>query len=183
MGELFVRLIGLAHFPTLKISVFTFSLLLGFSSVSNSAHAETVFAVGASNAAGDGVGSAQAWPAQLERMLRARGYDATVVVSAISGDTSSGILGRIDSAMPSGTRVVVFDTGIVNDRRLGVSPSQTAANIAQMRSHVRARGAVAVVTNYAGNSIQSDGIHSTAAGHAAIAGNVVSQVAAALHKR
>jgi acyl-CoA thioesterase I len=146
------------------------------------ARAETILAIGASNAGGHGVGAEQAWPAQLERLLRAKGYRVTVVVSSVSGDTSSGILSRVDSAMPNGTRVVVFDSGVFNDRRRGIPMTETASNIAQLRNHVRAHGAVAIATNYAGIPTQGDGIHSTGAGHSAVAVRLLPQVIAVLHR-
>ena len=62
-----------------------------------------IAAIGASNTAGWGVGSQKAFPAQLEALLKARGYDAHVVNAGVSGSTTSGMLGRIDSAVPAGT--------------------------------------------------------------------------------
>jgi lysophospholipase L1-like esterase len=40
-----------------------------------------ILALGASNTNGKGVSTSDAWPAQLESMLRAKGYDATVKVN------------------------------------------------------------------------------------------------------
>ena len=55
-----------------------------------------IVALGASNTAGWGVGSRNAYPAQLEAMLRSRGYDAHVANAGVSFDTTSGMLGRVD---------------------------------------------------------------------------------------
>jgi acyl-CoA thioesterase-1 len=106
-----------------------------------------VFALGASNTNGKGVGSDQAWPAQLERMLRAKGYDARVTVNAINGDTSEGVLRRT-SSIPHGTQVVVFDTGGDNDHRQGRSDSDITAARAKIVSAIRARGAVPIQAPY-----------------------------------
>jgi len=67
------------------------------------AMAETsrIVALGASNTAGYGAGWGRAWPAQLESMLRAKGYDVTVSVQGVVGDTSERNLARIDSAVPA----------------------------------------------------------------------------------
>ena len=54
-----------------------------------SAATAQIVAFGASNTAGYGVGSDQAWPARLEAMLRAKGYQATVANAGISGDTNT----------------------------------------------------------------------------------------------
>ena len=39
----------------------------------------------------------QAWPGLLEAMLRAKGYDVSVSVQGVIGDTSAGILQRLGS--------------------------------------------------------------------------------------
>jgi acyl-CoA thioesterase I len=146
-----------------------------------------VFAVGASNTNGKGVGSDQAWPAVLERMLRAEGYDATVTVSAVNGDTSAGVLRRAN-AIPAGTQVVVFDTGADNDRKLGISEAQIDANREQIIGVARAHGATAIVAGYGkvigpqhsgGAGYQADEIHLTASSHAKVAAYLLPQVIAA----
>src|SRR5665213_899519 len=146
-----------------------------------------VFAVGASNTNGKGVGSDQAWPAVLERMLRAKGYDATVTVSAVNGDTSAGVLRRAN-AIPAGTQVVVFDTGADNDRKLGISEAQIDANREQIIGVARAHGAAAIVAGYGkvigpqhsgGAGYQADEIHLTASSHAKVAAYLLPQVIAA----
>ena len=157
----------------------TIGFLSGF--VPASGHAASIVALGASNTAGQGVGADQAWPAQLERLLRAKGYDVTMSVSAIPGDTSAGILSRVDSAVPAGTKAVVFDSGASNDRRRGVSPSETMANIAQIKARIRAHGAVPIMTSYGGIPTQ-DGVHSTVAGHQMLAARALPQVMQALRK-
>src|SRR3569832_2945711 len=76
------------------------------------ARAESVkiVALGASNAAGAAVGSSAAWPAQLERMLRAKGYDVSVDVRASRGASSSQIVGLAGFFLV-GSRVVAFVVG------------------------------------------------------------------------
>ena len=88
-----------------------------------------IVALGASNTAGWGVGSRNAYPAQLEAMLRSRGYDAHVANAGVSFDTTSGMLGRVDSAVPPGTSIVILNPG-GNDLRFFGSKEQRAANIA-----------------------------------------------------
>jgi acyl-CoA thioesterase-1 len=58
--------------------------------------------LGASNVAGRGVSSSEAFPAQLERMLSGKGYNVHVANAGISGDTNSGMLGRLNQAVPDG---------------------------------------------------------------------------------
>lgn len=149
-----------------------------------------VFALGASNTNGKGVGSSEAWPAQLERMLRDKGYDATVGVSAINGDTSAGVLNRA-SGIPQGTQVVVFDIGSDNDRLRGGSESEINANKARIAAAIRQHGAVPIQAPYrsligpqrsAAAGYQADGIHLTAASHARVAAYLLPRVIAAAGK-
>ena len=55
-----------------------------------------VVCLGASNTAGKGVSQQEAYPAQLEIMLRARHYDGGVANAGVSGDTTWGMLNRLD---------------------------------------------------------------------------------------
>src|SRR3954453_10959177 len=80
-----------------------------------------IVAIGASNVAGRGVSSSEAWPARLEGMLAARGRNVHVVNAGINGDTNAGMLARLDSAVPGGTKIVLLDKygGGWNARRKG----------------------------------------------------------------
>src|SRR3974377_1269879 len=62
-----------------------------------------IVAIGASNTAGGGVGSENAYPAQLQLMLQTRGYNVQVANAGKSFDTTGGMLRRLDAAVPSGT--------------------------------------------------------------------------------
>src|SRR5882757_6196907 len=79
-----------------------------------------IVAIGASNVAGKGVSSSDARPAQLEGMLAAKGRTVHVTNAGINGDTNSGMLARLDSAVPAGTKIVLLDKygGGWNGRRL-----------------------------------------------------------------
>jgi len=156
---------------------------------SGSVEAKTikVFALGASNTNGKGVGSDQAWPAQLERILRAKGHDARVTVNALNGDTSEGVLRRT-SSIPAGTQVVVFDTGGDNDHLRGRSDNDINATRARIVSAIRAHGAVAIQAPYqkligpmrsGGAGYQADGHHLTPTSHARVAAYLVPKVIAA----
>ena len=146
-----------------------------------------IFALGASNTNGKGVGSDQAWPAQLERMLRAKGYDATVTVNAINGDTSEGVLRRANS-IPAGTQVVVFDTGGDNDHLRGRTDRDINATKARIIATIRAHGAVPIQAPYrtligplrsGGAGYQADGHHLTSTSHVRVAAYLVPKVIAA----
>ena len=83
--------------------------------------AETlVVALGASNTAGKGVGKAAAWPAKMEAVLRAKGYDVRVINAGISGDDVSRMRKRLDSSVPEGTDIVILDKGKANNKKRGI---------------------------------------------------------------
>ena len=164
--------------------------LLGFlaSSVSADAASLNIVALGASNTAGMGKGNhpggvprSQAFPAQLEALLRAKGIDAHVRNAGIAGDTTGGMLRRMDAAVPDGTQIVILQTG-GNDARDG--GSDAAANTAQITSKLEARGIKVILLDrpsaYAPSSTREpDGEHYNAQGHAAIAAGLLPQVMAA----
>ena len=82
------------------------------------AHAEPIkiVALGASNTYGQGVSRDEAYPAQLEKLLRAAGYDVVVKNEGTSGQTTMDELGRVNSAVPDGVKIVIFAPG-GNDNR------------------------------------------------------------------
>jgi len=103
-----------------------------------------IVAIGASQTYGSGRGStnggvspAQAFPAQLEALLRARGIDAHVSNEGVAGDTTAGMLSRLNGGVPEGTDVVILQPG-TNDGSPAMRGT-TAGNIAEMRRRLAAR--------------------------------------------
>ena len=72
--------------------------------------------LGDSNTAGFGVGAAQAFPSQLNEMLQRRGHPTRVVNAGVSGDTLGGMLGRLNTSVPAGTRLVIVQGGYTTRR-------------------------------------------------------------------
>ena len=141
------------------------------------ASAATVVALGASNTYGKGVARNQAFPAQLEAILRAKGLNVRVINAGINGDPTENMLRRLDSVVPKGTSVVILQPG-GNDGRKG-SPDRSA----EIRSRLQARGiAVIMLPNnvFKGLPHQSDGQHLTPEGYRMIAEGLASQVAGAI---
>lgn len=148
-----------------------------------------IVALGASNTYGKGKGAypggvpqAQAYPAQLQAMLRAKGIDAQVKNAGIPGDTTGGMLARLGSAVPNGTQIVILQTG-GNDARKGVGGS-AAGNTAQIASKLQARGIKVILLDRLGayapaSTRDPDGQHYNAQGHAAIAAGLLPKVMAA----
>ena len=90
-----------------------FRLLLLLAVFLGIAHAEPIkiVALGGSNTYGKGVSRDEAYPAQLERMLRAAGYDVVVKNEGTNGQTTLDELGKLDSAVPDGVKIVIFQPG------------------------------------------------------------------------
>ena len=153
--------------------------LLTFATLTN-ANAQIV-ALGASNTAGYGVGAAAAFPAQLQEILRANGRPMSVTAPGVSGDTTAGMLARLSSAVPNGTKIVVLQIG-GNDRSKGISPAVAAANRAEIRKQLQARGIRTVEADgYVLSALQSglkqsDGIHLTAEGHRRVAQQLAASI-------
>ena len=148
-------------FPIIGLLV---AMLLG---LGGPARAQIV-AIGASNVAGRGVSSSDAWPAQLEGMLAAKGRHVQVTNAGINGDTNAGMLARLDSAVPAGTKIVLLDRrgGGWNARRLHQGDQN--AELAAIEGRLRSRG-IRVIPMWWNpvlrNYLQPDGIHFTAEGH------------------
>jgi acyl-CoA thioesterase I len=138
-----------------------------------------VVAIGASNTSGFGVGVQDAYPAQLQVLLRKKGIPATVANAGIPGDTTAGMLRRLDGAVPKGTNIVILQPG-ANDLRFGFSREQRAANIAAMVKRLRARDIRVIVFDpeIPADFYQWDHIHFNAAAHAKIAAKLAHEIAA-----
>jgi len=154
--------------------------LVAFASpVSGVAHGATVVALGASNTFGKGVSRSQACPAQLEALLRARGLSVHVINAGVNGDTTGGMLARLDRVVPKGTSVVILQPG-GNDRRKGGSDNTPA-----IQSRLSAMGIrIVMVPNsmFSGLPHQPDGQHLTPEGYHMLAEGLVGQVAEGLRK-
>ena len=163
--------------PRLKFSPWLVVLLAMSPLTVSAARAATVVALGASNTYGKGVARNQAFPAQLEAILRARGVNCRVINAGISGDPTENMLRRLDSAVPNGTSVVILQPG-GNDGRKG-RPDRTA----EIESRLSAKGIrVIMLPNSAfhGMPHQPDGQHLTPEGYHMIAEQLASQVAGAI---
>jgi acyl-CoA thioesterase-1 len=104
----------------------------------------TIVAVGDSLTEGMGVEPEEAYPAQLERKLLDAGYSVTVINAGSSGETSSGLLSRVDWVLRLEPDIVILATG-GNDGLRGIEPQVTAENIDALIERFRASGAVVVL--------------------------------------
>jgi acyl-CoA thioesterase-1 len=154
-------------------------LLLTLAAIA-SANAQIV-ALGASSTAGYGVGAAAAYPAQLQEILRAKGRPMSVRAAGVSGDTTGGMLARLSGAVPAGTRIVILQIA-GNDAMKGMSRVAAAANRAEIRRQLHARGIRTIEADgYVMSALrsglrQADGIHMTAAGHRRVAEQLAASI-------
>lgn len=137
-----------------------------------------IVAVGASNTSGWLISETSAYPALLQDMLRVRGIDALVANAGVPFDTTSGMLARLDAAVPAGTDIAILQPG-GNDLRFFGTREARAANVAEMTKRLRARSiAVIVYDEDIPWRYVFDGIHLTPAGHTMIATALLPQVMA-----
>ena len=109
-------------------------------------------------------------------MLAAKGRRVHVTNAGISGDTNAGMLARLDSAVPQGTKVVLLDRygGGWNARRRGMGDQ--SAELAAIEARLRSRG-IRIIPMWWNAALrqylQPDGIHFTVEGHRLVATNML----------
>jgi acyl-CoA thioesterase I len=129
--------------PTVLV-VFVTSLLALRSAQAAPIH---IVVYGDSGVAGKGVPASEAYPAQLERMLRQKGLDVVVSNKGVNGRTSVDAIANLDAAVPANTNIVIVQFG-VNDLKRGIDPAQVRQNMNQVVSRLRARGLGVLVVGY-----------------------------------
>jgi lysophospholipase L1-like esterase len=116
------------------------AISLGATAVKAEVH---IVALGDSAIRGHGISASEAYPAQLEAALRARGHKVTVVNRGVDGDTTAGVLARLDRAVPPGSDIVVLNIGDPrgNDVVLHhLSPAAAEAGAQSIMAKLRAKG-------------------------------------------
>lgn len=136
----------------LAILIAAFSMSIG----ANRLCAETIniVALGDSNTYGSGPGMgrtpggvpvAEAYPAKLERALRARGWDVSVSNQGVAGQSARDAVYSLDRRIPVGTKLTIIELGL-NDRNwLDASPSDIASSLAEISRRVRAKGSAIIL--------------------------------------
>lgn len=99
----------------------------------------TIVALGDSLTAGYLLAPGEGFVPQLQKALQAKGYKDVVVSDAgVSGDTSSGGLGRLDWGVGPDTDAVILELG-ANDALRGVDPKLTRANLEEIVARLQKR--------------------------------------------
>jgi acyl-CoA thioesterase-1 len=103
-----------------------------------------ILAFGDSLTAGHGVEPDAGYPARLQRKLDERGYKYRVVAMGISGDTTSGGLARMKTALEVKPAIVILELG-ANDGLRGLPIAQMAINLESMIKDFQKAGAQVVL--------------------------------------
>ena len=108
-----------------------------------------IVAFGDSLTYGSLIPRSDAYPAQLQRALRKKGYDVVVKNAGIGGDTAKHALRRFDSAIDPDTDICILEFGI-NDLSGRVSLKTVHARVAELVRSLRARGVEVLVLGLGG---------------------------------
>jgi acyl-CoA thioesterase-1 len=113
-------------------------------------------ALGDSLTAGYGLPGEAAFPAVLERALRAKGYAVSIANAGVSGDTTSGGLARLDWSIPDGTDGVILELG-ANDMLRGIDPNIPRQALDEILARLRERGIPVLLTGmYASRNLGAE---------------------------
>jgi acyl-CoA thioesterase-1 len=97
-----------------------------------------IVAFGDSLTAGYGLPAQEAFPARLERALKAKGHNVEIENAGVSGDTASGGLSRLEWSIADGTDAVIVELG-ANDMLRGVQPKVTLQALDDILAKLKAR--------------------------------------------
>jgi acyl-CoA thioesterase-1 len=122
-----------------RIGFFAAAALMMLAGTPCLAHPVHIVAFGDSATEGWLVPRRDAYPAQLQALLRKKGYDVVVDNAGLSGDTTAGALRRFDSAIGPGTDIVLVEFG-TNDLRMHVPAKRMRANLNEIIQTLRKRG-------------------------------------------
>src|SRR5262245_527480 len=136
----------------LAILILAFSMSIG----ANRLCAETIniVALGDSNTYGSGPGMgrtpggvpmAEAYPAKLERALRARGWDVSVSNQGVAGQSARDAVYSLDRRIPAGTKLTIIELGLNERNWLNQSPRDIASSLAEIIRRVRAKGSAIIL--------------------------------------
>jgi acyl-CoA thioesterase-1 len=104
-----------------------------------------ILAFGDSLTAGYGLDDiSQAFPAQLEKALRAKGHDVRVIQSGVSGETTTGGLTRIDWSLAEKPDAVIVELG-GNDGLRAIDPALTEKNLRAIVARIQKDGTPVLV--------------------------------------
>ena len=98
-----------------------------------------VLAFGDSLTAGYGMSPQEAYPAQLEEQLKAKGHDVKIINAGVSGDTTTGGLNRLDWALKHNPDLVLLGLG-ANDALRHLPPDLALKNLSGIIAKLQEQG-------------------------------------------
>jgi acyl-CoA thioesterase-1 len=98
-----------------------------------------IVVLGDSLVAGLQLKQSDAFPAQLDRALKAKGHAVEVINAGVSGDTTANGLERLRWAVPEGTDAVILELG-ANDALRGLDTERAKANLEKIISTLKTGG-------------------------------------------
>lgn len=98
-----------------------------------------IVVLGDSLVAGFQLKASDAFPAQLERALKATGHAVDVINAGVSGDTTANGLERLRWAVPERTDAVILELG-ANDALRGLDARRAKANLEKIINTLKAGG-------------------------------------------
>ncbi len=125
------------RFKALPHTLLTLLVMIGTATVAK-AETKNIVAFGDSIMAGYEIAKEEAFPAQLEKALKDKGYDVAITNASVSGDTTAGGLSRLDWSIPDGTDGVILELG-ANDALRGISPEESRQNLVAMIKRLQER--------------------------------------------
>lgn len=94
--------------------------------------------LGDSLSAGYGLPASAAFPVRLQAALKEKGIATEMINAGVSGDTTSGGLGRLDWSVPDGTQGVILELG-ANDALRGIDPKIPREALTEMIQRLQKR--------------------------------------------
>ena len=105
----------------------------------------TILALGDSLTEGLGVPENEAYPAQLQAALQQAGYvNAKVINSGLSGETSTGLVNRLDWVLKTKPDITILTTG-ANDAMRGIEVATVESNLRTAIERLQSEGSVVVL--------------------------------------
>lgn len=105
----------------------------------------TILALGDSLTEGLGLPKEESYPAQLEAALKQAGYsNVTVVNSGLSGETSTGLVNRVDWALKTKPDITILTVG-ANDAMRGIEVDTIESNIRNTIARLQASDSTVIL--------------------------------------
>lgn len=133
--------------PTRTLLYVLMSAILLFSGIFSARAAQPIVIVtyGDSLSAGYQLSEKDAFPAQLEKALKARGHNVRLINASVSGDTTAAGLARFDWSFPEKADAAILELG-ANDALRGLDPNGTRANLDKLLLKIKEKGAEPLLT-------------------------------------